>query len=384
LKAIQLPSLAATDLHLADGLDDLVCIQTNGDMYLSINQGNGVGNTPPTFKTIGLVKPNEGYPQAQVIVGDIDGDGRGDYGIIDAGGNVWFWRNGGVTDAPEYWQALGMRFADQGMGDIAGLRFEDINGDGRDDAMWMSVAGTTYTWTNARSCVQGKGGDGLNVAWRQAFYSGETSGPTHAGVGNYITATETNLRNRVHFARIYGLPTDFTNLPRQDYVFFHHTVLASGLNQYEVRVAKNTGGGGTRMKADGNKYGNMVGHASGADDYVWAWSTGAMMMFPNGGKTHISEGESFWGTWAGVIWTPPTDKNRRDLHLVDWDGDGDCDIVWVDPDNNNKVSVWINNFPQTQDWATAWEFIGTPAKASALQCSERRGLGVHDCEWRPS
>lgn len=42
-------------------------------------------------------------------------------------------------------------------------------------------------------------------------------------------------------------------------------------------------------------------------------------MFPNAGKTDISDGSSFWGPSA-KIWTPPRDIERRDIHLVDWDG----------------------------------------------------------------
>ena len=57
-----------------DGLDDFICISREGAMYASINQG---GN-PPQFKYIGLVReaPGGGLAQANVRLGDIDGDGR--------------------------------------------------------------------------------------------------------------------------------------------------------------------------------------------------------------------------------------------------------------------------------------------------------------------
>ena len=119
----------------ADGLDDIVCIDASGNAYLSINQGDGnrASGKPPTFKrasTAGQkVKNGEGYPQNRVVLGDIDGDGRGDYGVIDDQGNVYFWRNSGVGDLPDYWQYLGLRFTDKNKGDTRGVRFEDINGD---------------------------------------------------------------------------------------------------------------------------------------------------------------------------------------------------------------------------------------------------------------
>jgi hypothetical protein len=121
-------------LYVADGYDDIVCIDPAGNAYLSINQGDGTDSKPPTFKRVSdtaLIMSNQGYAQDRVRMGDIDGDGRGDYLIVDDSGNVWAWRNGWVDDIPQYWQALGMRFPAKGMGDIRGVRFEDINGDVR-------------------------------------------------------------------------------------------------------------------------------------------------------------------------------------------------------------------------------------------------------------
>lgn len=125
-----------------------MCIGPDGAAYLSINQRDGTNDRPPTFKRVSAsakIKEPEGYAQDRVRLADIDGDGRGDYCIIDDTGNVWCWRNGWVDDIPQYWQALGMRFPAKGMGDIRGVRFEDINGDGRDDWIWVSDVGATTT-----------------------------------------------------------------------------------------------------------------------------------------------------------------------------------------------------------------------------------------------
>jgi hypothetical protein len=67
--------------------------------------------------------------------------------------------------------------------------------------------------------------------------------------------------------------------------------------------------------------------------------------------------------------------DRRDLHLTDWDGDGDCDIVWVNPENGN-VRVFINDYPTKKTWDGAFREIQAPQ----LSCSEKRGLGIHDCK----
>tara|TARA_R110002060_G_scaffold48199_3_gene59189 strand:+ start:8410 stop:8988 length:579 start_codon:yes stop_codon:yes gene_type:complete len=67
--------------------------------------------------------------------------------------------------------------------------------------------------------------------------------------------------------------------------------------------------------------------------------------------------------------------DRRDIHLVDWNNDGACDIAWVDPNNNNRVSVWLNNYKTTGSFAT-WTYLANPAPV--LNCPEKRGVGIHD------
>ncbi|KAJ5195822.1 hypothetical protein N7449_006301 [Penicillium cf. viridicatum] len=112
-------------------------------------------------KGVNFVDVN-GFPQAQVRVGDVDGDGRADYCVFENNGDMSCWRNGWIEDTPAYWQDLGKRFSGRDMGNLTGVRLEDINGDGRDDWLWIGDEGETYTETNARSCLKGKLGNG----WR--------------------------------------------------------------------------------------------------------------------------------------------------------------------------------------------------------------------------
>lgn len=118
----------------ADGLDDLVCIHPNGDLYLSINKGDGdrAAGKPPGWTWVGLIK-NAEAEQDRIRLADIDGDGRGDYGVINDDGSISFWRNGWVDNKPKYWQPLGVRSTmSTGVSleaALPGLRFVDINGD---------------------------------------------------------------------------------------------------------------------------------------------------------------------------------------------------------------------------------------------------------------
>ncbi|CAG7955405.1 unnamed protein product [Penicillium salamii] len=358
-----------------DGLDDFVCIAKDGTAYASVNKGDGTDSKPPTFKSIGKIKTSEGSPQARVRLADIDGDGRADYCVLADNGDITCWRNGWIDDVPKYWQPLGKRFSGKDMGDITGVRFEDINGDGRDDWLWLDDVGKTYTYTNSRSCQKGKEGDGLNVAWRQGFQKGADSGPTHAGMTAF---GDDGLRKRVHFARIFGEPQDFGLLGRQDYVFMEH-VKEDGKHRFNMRVWKNTGSGSTKLRADGNAYCNMMGHDNGMMDYVWILSKGSMRIYENQGMTSVEDGgPDFWGKNYQIF--DPNEQSiaknldRRDLHLADWDGDGACDIIWTDPDNDNRVKLWRNRIKETGDFN--WEYDSNPAPD--LHCSEKRGLGLFD------
>jgi len=74
------------------------------------------------------------------------------------------------------------------------------------------------------------------------------------------------------------------------------------------------------------------------------------------------------------FWKPPGGANvdRRNLHLADWDGDGACDIIWVDPQRNNRVRVFINKYKRDKKWT--FEETAAPD----LQCNEKDGIGIHD------
>ncbi|UPK92827.1 hypothetical protein LCI18_003762 [Fusarium solani-melongenae] len=48
--------------------------------------------------------------------------------------------------------------------------------------------------------------------------------------------------------------------------------------------------------------------------------------------------------------------------------------AWVDPNNNNRVSVWLNNYKKTG--AFTWTYLA--GQALVLNCPEKRGVGIHD------
>lgn len=131
-----------------DGMDDLVCINADGNAFLSINMGVSSGAQVPTFRRLGDNAPIMAgkAPQRQIRMADIDGDGRGDYCVIDEStGNIHVCRNGWVDDKPLYWQDLGIRATIGATGDIDGIRFANMKGSNGDDWLWVSDEGVTYT-----------------------------------------------------------------------------------------------------------------------------------------------------------------------------------------------------------------------------------------------
>ncbi|KAI8228959.1 hypothetical protein K4K55_007212 [Colletotrichum sp. SAR 10_96] len=189
----------------------------------------------------------------------------------------------------------------------------------------------------------------------EAFYNGASSGPMHMGMGG------ANLRTRIHFARIYGQSSVFGNLPLQDYMYLEHTKLAEDKQRFEMRAWKNISGGGSKTVADGNKYCNM--------------SAGEMTLFTNRGKSTIddTDAEGYWDPSPGIIFRPPRSIDRQDLYLQDCDGDGDCDIIYVNSETN-AMEVFLNRYPQTDSWG--WTHLTNPAPG--LTCGYKRGLGVFD------
>ena len=338
-----------------DGLDDFICVTPNGDLLVSINRGSP--NGMPTFQHIGTHKLPVGsqYKQANVRLGDIDGDGRLDYCVIgDSDGHVRCWRNGGIGEKAAYWQDLGQGepvFYAQGMGDIRGVRFADINGDGRADWTWTSTSGRVTTFIN-----QVDDGLGMKPYWREA-------GVTHPGQPEDTGVSRENIQ----FARIYGSG-------RGDYIYIKRGDCSSGGScGVELRVWENNGSGGMHQKGDGIRWGDLRNR--GIDDYIWIDPAGVVNVYPNlNSRSDVSRygqgsGNSPWGGAMHAVLR--TGLNRRALHVADWDGDGKADIVGVN-NNDFSITVWKNNWDGTNFNFASERISGGP------YCQEKRGVGYKD------
>ncbi|KAJ5801621.1 uncharacterized protein N7518_003689 [Penicillium psychrosexuale] len=334
-----------------DGLDDFICISREGAMYVSINKG---GN-PPTFQSIGLVMaaPGSGLAQENVRLGDIDGDGRLDYCLIQPDGDIQCWRNGGQNEAPTteyggYWQDLGIVFTGKNMGNITGVRLVDLNGDFRSDWLWMDDEGKVTTYINNR----GTGKNSLVPDWVSA-------GVTHAGMG------VEGAKERIKFGLVYGGSTKGA-----DYVYIESvqtspsTGGAAPIYNHYTHVWKNVGSGGRYLKGDGVYYCDMRG--TGADDYIWVSPDGIGYLY---GNIH-----------SPPVWSPEgpkifeTGKERKAIHLADFDGDGKCDL-WLVDRATGAAEVWINNW-NSKSGTMSWDKRGIVS--GSAKCVQGWGVGLYD------
>ncbi|KAK4220604.1 SGNH hydrolase-type esterase domain-containing protein [Podospora fimiseda] len=347
-----------------DGLDDLLCIAANGDTFASINKGNY------SFSSPRLWKANVGPSQSRVRLADIDGDGRKDYCVVEDNGDIKCWRNGGQGDYAEYWQALGVVFTGKGMGNLNGVFFADINGDGRDDWHWMDEDGAVWTWVNNRGCSKGS----LKPLWREASASPSIQAPS-------LMWPRTSSHVSFHLVNSFNTPGSFGLGPRLDYVTTQ--ALINGTGQIHINVRENAGAGGAKLKADGDRYCKMMDRPTGAMDYVWIHSTGYLHIYESFGGSFPSSAP-YWGP-NYIFWRATNFLNkevdRRDIHLADWDGDGLCDIIYVNPDTGAMDGLWLNKYKTVRDLRKAenWQRVTNAGpRGEKKACPERRGIHIND------
>lgn len=145
-----------------DGRADFCCLGPDGDLLFWQNT-KGSDPRSPNWVAMGTVKESEGYPQSQVRLADIDGDGRTDYVVFDADTrNIYGWRNGALANGPPmYWYAMRGVFSGLPSGNkLSGYRFVDLNGDKKDELVWVDdngqvILGSIDVASGSDSCLGG-------------------------------------------------------------------------------------------------------------------------------------------------------------------------------------------------------------------------------------
>lgn len=232
----------------------------------------------------------------------------------------------------------------------------------------MDNTGKAWTYLNNRKCTKGT----LKPQWRPAT-GDDFTGLTHGGMGEEID------RSDIHIIKVFGEPEAFGLDGRRDYVWVKEAGRQSttGYSRFQFLTWKNEGSGATKLKGDGSRYCNMMGHSNGAMDYVWIHSTGYMVLYESLGGT-FPDDPPYWGPnyqiWSAKSFTG-SEIHRSDLHLADWDGDGYCDIIYVKPKNGGKVEVWLNQYAKTSNF-DSW--VHETVDGIGGKCHEHSGVGLRD------
>ncbi|MCF3105187.1 VCBS repeat-containing protein [Streptomyces roseoverticillatus] len=132
----------------ADGKADYLVVEDNGSVHAWLNKTSG---TNDDWEDRGIIATGTGAPRAKVRFADINGDRKADYLVVEDNGSVHAWLNNG-GDGQGDWTDQGQivsRAPEPG----AGIRFSDIDGDGRADHLIVHDNGAVDALLN-------KGGDG--------------------------------------------------------------------------------------------------------------------------------------------------------------------------------------------------------------------------------
>lgn len=295
------PGVTFADID-GDGLDDYIWISKDGIVTAYRNGGQGSGG--PSSGTwiwipMGVIARNiGGGVRDTIIFGDIDGDGRADYHVVNnATGALTSFLNMGPGINPT-WQPLGQIAS--GLGGGGEVMLADLNGDGRADYIWSNPAtGVVTAYINTRGLASG-----LGPVWIPA-----NLGLTFLGA----------KFNQIAFA-------DFNNDGKADYFTQAEFALQLSISQSS---------GLAYVTGDGTRFADLNG--DGRDDYIWMDINGKITLYLNGGLD--SNGKQIWlpqGVIASGVGSP-----RSEIHFADLDGDGLADYLVVDP-TSGAVTLWKN------------------------------------------
>jgi hypothetical protein len=242
-----------------------------------------------------------------VRFGDIDGDGRDDYLWVDDDGSVVHYLNTGTGEAP-MWVPQGKIASGIGK-DGAGVRFADMDGDGKDDYLWVSEDGKVTCFLNRAGDSPGK--------------------PTWVGIGEIASGTGAG-RDRILFA-------DLDGDGRDDY-------LVVGDNG-QISAWYNTGNSEKPVWIPSGEVASGIGAAAGVRlgdinndgraDYLWLSEEGSLTVFLNGGTGRTPK-------WLpqGVIATG-VGTSRENITFADLNGDGKVDYLAITAETG-AVKMWLN------------------------------------------
>ncbi|MEU8203335.1 FG-GAP-like repeat-containing protein [Streptosporangium sp. NPDC049046] len=282
-----------------DGRDDYLVFDDTG--YTKAWLNNVGGNRPWIYQ--GAVVGGVGASRDDVVIADIDGNGRDDYLTVNAAGEVAAWLNErwGRADPWDYQGQIASTDAPR-----QEVRFADLNGDGRDDYLLVKDNGRVEAWLNVREADR--------VGWNFRGVVASGSGP----------------RDHIRFADLNGdNRDDYLVVGDQGQV---DAWFNSGTGDAVAWTSKGRLASGSASR-DQIRFADIDG--DNRDDYLVVDDQGRVRLWRNTGTrdavSWVSQGEAASGVGA----TGPT------VTFADVNGDRRDDYLVLG--DHGQIRAWINN-----------------------------------------
>ncbi|KAK1523960.1 uncharacterized protein CCOS01_09047 [Colletotrichum costaricense] len=361
-----------------DGLEDYMIVNPqNGAVKIWWNYGadeswvNG-------WKFIDGGQIASGVPHANwatLRFPDINGDGRADYVYIGAGGSLSHWMNTGTAggqDVVFYFQG---GIATGGTSDISNLVFADVDGDGRDDYLIWDAGRSHRLFEPANekrrnpknirlADMDGDGKDDYayiddNGAIWLWYNQGDADTSMVIDGIRFADIDGDGIEDYVWLHLDTGAPTVFDG--KDDYLVLDpktgelHAYLNKGPDESKAEkwlwdpvgsIATGLGPGANVRFADID--------GDGYDDYIFLKSNGGITIYRNVWETNKPP-----SSWRPLPEADASGIGQRpeEIDFVDVNGDGKADYVWTRA-RDGAARVWLNNYPNQPTWLEQPEIAG--------------------------
>ncbi|KAM0360431.1 hypothetical protein ACHAP4_002508 [Fusarium culmorum] len=325
-----------------DGRDDYLIWDEDGGLTGFLNQPTNKEGVP-LFVNQGPAKTiADGIKKkpSTIRLADMDGDGKDDYVYVGDHGALSVWYNRGTTDDSMA---------------IDGLRFAGMDGDGVDDYVWLDPK------TGAPTVYLNSGvNDGDSLGWSWSPINGGKPIASGAAPANQVVFGDINgdgLDDYLDLDPKTGLLKAYLNLGREsDWKFRPIGTIASGLRPGKrVRIAD----------IDGD----------GRDDYIFLKDNGGTTIYRN-----IYGPDNDGDKYAPMSDADASGINQSpdEIDFIDMNGDGKADYVWTSR-LDGSVKVWYNDYPKKPTWREAGEIAGGVGTSGAnIRYAKLQKTGRYD------
>ncbi|EGX89576.1 lipolytic protein G-D-S-L family [Cordyceps militaris CM01] len=391
-----LATLRFPDIN-GDGRADYVYIGQGGSLVHWLNVGS-VGGTDVVWHSQRGIATGVGLEDlSRLVFADINGDGRDDYLVYDDDGGISGFLNQRTNreGVPLFIDQGGARSIMDGFGHAPStLRLADMDGDGKDDYVFIGDNGSLSVWYNRGTIDDSMAIDGLRFAditgsqgkdyvWvdpksgAPIVYSnnGDSWSPVNNG---HAIAAGAAPGNQVVFGDIDGYSPfcdgydDYLVLDPETGALTAHLLVpgGGGESQYGGYMFKPVG-----QIASGLGPGKNVRIADidgdGRDDYIYLSSTGKTTIYrnmygpdtgPHNRYSALPEADALgigqrpeeisFHDINGQVSSPPLPTAFAFHPLTEiffFCSDGKADYVWTRP-LDGQVEVWLNMYPQQPAW----------------------------------